>query len=594
MKSYWTVFLIGVVLLSIGVDADDRMLSQTNLRGSSLSALPPRHVLEEMANASGDDDDVAGHEANSRQRKQDLFQARSNDFDDDVIAAYESSNDESSFAQMVPFRTSTPIDGLPSNTSSSIDDNESTSAGIFHQAPAHPADPNLSFIEHPHLASTAVTPTNDPLTATTAELSTLDPLENDLTPSHAPSSQPEYNDNTVVIARYHQEDIIAEANTDEQLQGGAGSTEELLPPSQSEQDLGSLSPTGNKKSKQIVPALLTGFASMVLFFALFLVCANQREQYIQRKWEQEQIRRAALTDDGSCGRSVRSSSSQAYSEAFDDVYGDAVEDGRSLYSRSSAKRGDSSDGGGSYWVQAVVKKIADRNRNDEAKHHHTNILPPLDGDENSGADDDESSFAGLSLVSSLTQSLMTFGSALWPSEEASLDLGPSSRRVAAQSKRSSVASSEKESLDGEDSAIAHLHQTNSNEDAGGSVCSSLTDGTSTTLKSEEFEEAPGGRGSHNGACMPAIDEDGVHDEETRRMSLYSPSTRKDISTDSTQTQSTILDDSSSLDLASELARLQNLIGSIDPGNDFYERDMVFKSLSEESFDLGRTEGREEI
>ena len=592
MKSYWTVFLIGLVLLPIGVGADDRMLSQTNLRGSSLSALPPRHVLEEMANASGDDDDVAAHEANSRQRKQDLFQARSNDFDDDVIAAYESSNDESSFSQMAPFRTSTPIDGLPANTSSSIDDNESTSAGIFHQAPSHPADPNLSSIEHPHLASTAVTPTNDPLTATTAELTTLDPLENDLTPSHAPSSQPEYNDNTVVIARYHQEDIIAEANIDEQLQGGAGSTEELLPSSQSEQDLGSISPTGNKKSKQIVPALLTGFASMVLFFALFLVSANQREQYIQRKWEQEQIRRAALTDDGSCGRSVRSS--QAYSEPFDDVYGEAVEDGRSLYSRSSAKRGDSSDGGGSYWVQAVVKKIADRNRNDEAKHHQTNILPPLDGDENSGADDDESSFAGLSLVSSLTQSLMTFGSALWPSEEASLDLGPSSRRVAAQSKRSSVASSEKESLDGEDSAIAHLHQTNSNEDAGGSVCSSLTDGTSTTLKSEEFEEAPGGRGGHNGACMPAIDEDGVHDEETRRTSLYSPSTRKDISTDSTQTQSTVLDDSSSLDLASELARLQNLIGSIDPGNDFCERDMVFKSLSEESFDLGVAEGREEI
>jgi len=89
--------------------------------------------------------------------------------------------------------------------------------------------------------------------------------------------------------------------------------------------------------------------------------------------------------------------------------------------------------------------------------------------------------------------------------------------------------------------------------------------------------------------MPAIDEDAaVHDEGNRRKS------GKDISTDSTQTRSTVLDDSSSLDLASELARLQNLIGSIKPGEDFYEHDIVLKSLSDESFDFGVAEGREEI
>ena len=531
MIDYWKLFLIVVILSSIGVGADDNMLSQTNLRGSSLSTLPPRNVLEEMANAPAGD--LAANETNSHQRKQDLFRARSNDSDDDVIAAYKSSNDESSVPQMAPFRTSTPtIDGQSLNTSSSIDDkHESISAGIFHQAPLHPA----------------------------------------------PSSQPEYNDNAVVIARYHQEDIIAEANTDKQVQGDAKTSEEPPQPSQSEQDFSSLSTKGNKKSKQIVPALLTGFASMILFFGFYLVCMNQRDSYILRKWEKEHARRASLTDDGSCDRSAK------YSEPFDDVYGEAIEDGRSLYSRSSlsTKGEEGSEGGGSYWVQA---------------HTGTNILPPLAGEEENGADNDESSFAGLSLVSSLTQSLMTFGSALWPSEEVSLDLGPSSQRVAAQSKRSSVASSEKESLDGEDSAISYLRQANSKEDlsASGSVCSSLTDGTSATVKSEEFEEAPGGRGSHNGVCMPAIDEDGVNDEENRRTYPNSTSMRKDVSTDSFQTQSTVLDDSSSLDLASELARLQNLIGSIEPGDDFCERDMVVKSLSEESFDLGIAEGQEEI
>ena len=89
--------------------------------------------------------------------------------------------------------------------------------------------------------------------------------------------------------------------------------------------------------------------------------------------------------------------------------------------------------------------------------------------------------------------------------------------------------------------------------------------------------------------MPAIDEDrAVYDEENRRIS------KKDISTDSTQTPATELDDSSSLDLASELARLQNLIGSIKPGDDFYEHDMVLKCPSDESFDLGDAEGWEEI
>lgn len=593
MIDYWKVFLVVVILPSTGAGADDEMMSRTNLRGSPLSPLP-RNVLEEMAHASGDDDHVEVHDANSRRRKQDLFRARSNDFDDDVIAAYESSNDDSSFAKMAPSRASTPTDGLFSSASSTIDDdNESISSGGYHQAPSRSTGPIVSIDKQPELNSTTITPANNPSTAPTTEPATSNPLKDDLTPSYAPSSQPEYNDNTIIIARYHQDDVIAEANADEQLEGGAATSEELLPPSHSEQDLGTLSTKSNKKSEQIVPALLTGFASMVLFFALFLVCANQREQYIQRKWERKQIRIAALTDDGSCGRSARSS--QAYSDPFDGVYGEEVGDGRSLYSRSSVRGGEGSEENGSYWVQAVVKRLADRNRNDETKHHQANILPPLDGEEeDNAADDDESSFAGLSLVSSLTQSLMTFGSALWPSEEASLDIGPSSRRVAAESKRSSVASSEKESLDGEDSAIAHLHQTNSNEDAGGSVCSSLTDGTSTTLKSEEFEETPVGRSGNSGVCMPAIDEDGVHDENNRRMSLYSPSKRKDISTDSTQTQSTILDDSSSLDLASELARLQNLIGSIDPGDDLYEHDMAFKSLSDESFDLGCAEGREEI
>ena len=586
MIDYWKLFLIVAILSSIGVGADDNMLSQTNLRGSSLSTLPPRNVLEEMANAPAGD--LAANETNSHQRKQDLFRARSNNSDDDVIAAYESSNDESSVPQMAPFRTSTPtIDSQSLNTSSSIDDkHESISTGIFHQAPLHPAGSNSSSVKHPHLASTALAPTNNPMTAPTAEPTTLDPLENDPTAWHAPSSKPDYNDNTVVIARYHQEDIIAEANTDKQVQGGAKTSEEPPQPSQSEQDLGSLSTNGNKKSKQIVPALLTGFASMILFFGFYLVCMNQRDSYILRKWEKEELRRVALKDDGSCGRS-------AYSEPFDNAYGEAIEDGRSLYSRSSqsTKGGEGSEGGGSYWVEAV-KKIADKTRNDETNDHRPNILPPLDN----GADDDESSFTGLSLVSSLTQSLMTFGSALWPTEEVSLDLGPSSRRVAAQSKRSSVGSSEKESLDGEDSAISYLRQANSKEDlsASGSVCSSLTDGTSATVKSEEFEEAPGGRGSHNGACMPAIDEDGVHDEENRRTSPNSPSMRKDVSSDSFQTQSTVLDDSSSLDLASELARLQNLIGSIEPGDDFCERDMVVKSLSEESFDLGIADGQEEI
>ena len=591
MIDCWKALLIVAILPSFGVGADDTIRTQRNLRGlpRSRSDSPTTRALEEMSNASGDEHIMELRIANSRERKEDLFRARSNDFDDDVIEAYESSNDDPPLhvANMAPSRASTPTDSLLLNISSSVDSNEPISTGVLHQAPSRPSDPILSAVEQPQLTSTPAAPTNRPSTTQTSKAES----GTDIMHSHTPSSAPNYSDNTVIIARYHQEDIIAEANVNEQLGVNDDTSEQLLPPVHSQVQLEDPSTPSKKKSKQIVPALLTGFASMILFFALFLVCSNQREQYIQRKWEREQIRRAALFDDGSCGRSARSS--QACSEPFEDVYGEAIEDGRSLYSRSSTKGGEGSEGGGSYWVQAVVKKMVDKKREEDVKQKQTNILPPMEGGEDN-IDDDETSFAGLSLVSSLTQSLMTFGSALWPSEEASLDLGPSSRRVAAQSKRSSIASSEKESLDGEDSAIAHLRQTNSNEDAGGSVCSSLTDGTGATLKSADYEEAPVGESGGNGKCMPAINEDGVHDEENRRVSLFSPSTRKDVSTDSTQTPSTVLDDSS-LDLASELARLQNLIGKIDPGDDFcYERDMVFKSLSEESFDLGRAEGREEI
>jgi len=553
-------------------------MAQEALRGSSFSAFSGNMLNEVSSKASGDSivEEVGSY---ARKRKKDLFHARSNDFDDDVIRAYETSNDEPLSTNEAPPTTSTPTDA-PSHNTSLIGDAYISSGG-YHNAPSRPTNTIVPSVEKSHHSSV---PSAAPVVPTVPAINNSF-IEHDLTPSFTPSSSSDYTNNTLIIARYHQEEVIAEANVDGQSEGNGESSEQLLP-----QELESSSLMREGSSKQIVPALLTGFASMVLFFALFLVCANQREQCNQRKSEREQMRQTALADDGSCGRSVKSS--QAYSDPFDDVYGEDIEDGRSLYSRRSTKGGGGSYRGGSYWVQALVKKLADRNRNEEAaKSHQTNILPPLAGDEDNVAEDDETSFAGLSIVSSLTQSLMTFGSALWPSEEASLDLGPSSRRVAAQSKRSSVASSELESIDGEDSAIERLHQTNSNEDANGSVCSSLTDGTANSLKSAGCEEATVDIG------MPAIDEDGVTDEEIRRISIFSSSTRKDvknISTDSTQTPSTVLDDSSSLDLASELARLQNLIGSIAPGDDFFERDMVFKSLSEESFDLGVAEGQEEI
>lgn len=573
MIDSWKALVLAVVLLSVGVGADNPMPSKSNLRGSSNSTNPSNVLL-----LNSTDDYAAALVTNSSKRKEDLFLARSNDFsfDDDVIAAYES-NDTPQHENKAPPLASTPTgDPFPPNTSSS--DIESISPYDYHQAPSRPTEPNLPSAEpsqgnHTTLTST---PSSNPSTAPAVIPSSATFIDSGLTTSHAPSPSPSTSDrdNKVIFPRYHQEDVIVEANSNEQLDDNNAS-------SYTAEHLESSPSTTDSKSKHVVPALLIGCASTVLFVALFLVCANQREQYTQHKWKLDQIRRAALTED--CGGSAKSS--RAYSDPFDDVCGEDIEDGRSLYSRNSGSKGGESggsEGGGSYWVQAVVKKLADRTSHPSS--NPTNILPPLDAGEDNVSDDDEESFANLSIVSSLTQSLMTFGSALWPSEEVSLNLSPSSRRVAAQSKGASIASS-----DGEDSAIAHLHQTNSNEnsnDGNGSVCSGLTDGTGATLKSADFDVASVGGGSIG---MPAIDEDtAVHDEENRRKS------GKDISTDSTQTRSTVLDDSSSLDLASELARLQNLIGSIKPGEDFYEHDIVLKSLSDESFDLGVAEGREEI
>ena len=572
--------VVAVVLLSIGVGADNPMPAQSNLRGSSNSTNPSSNVV--LLNST--DDDAAALVTKSRERKEDLFLARSNDFafDDDVIAAYESSNDTPWHPNRAPPYTTTPT-GAPLSSNVSSSGIQPVSTGVYHQAPSRPAEPNLPSVEPPQANHTTLTstPSSYSSTAPTMIPSINTIVDSELVTSLAPSPSTSDRGNKVIFPRYHQEDVIVEVNANEQLDDNNAS-------SYSAEQLESSPSTNDSKSKHVVPALLIGCASTILFVALFLVCANQREQYTQRKWVLDKLRRAALTED--CAGSAQSS--RAYSDPFDDVYGEDIEDGRSLYSRNSGSKGgecSGSEGGGSYWAQAVVKKLADRTG--QPSPNTTNILPPLDAGEDNVSDDDQESFANLSIVSSLTQSLMTFGSALWPSEEVSLNLSPSSRRVAAKSKGTSIASSDKESLDGDDSAIAHLHQTNSNEnsnDDNGSVCSSLTDGTGTTRKSADFDVASVGGGSI-GTSMPAIDEDAaVHDEGNRRKS------GKDISTDSTQTRSTVLDDSSSLDLASELARLQNLIGSIKPGEDFYEHDIVLKSLSDESFDFGVAEGREEI
>mmetsp|Transcript_16811 Transcript_16811/g.36577 ORF Transcript_16811/g.36577 Transcript_16811/m.36577 type:complete len:578 (-) Transcript_16811:129-1862(-) len=494
----------------------------------------------------------------SRERKSDIFVALrlSNDFDDDVIALYGSSNDAPPPEYLVSTPTVAPSDHASGEASTAYDH--------FDRAPSRPADVNVSNFS----ASPSPAPTASP-----SELPSAMPMPPPSvapTASIIPSTSP--NNFNLIIPRYHQEErnssTITEVDTSvDQLQST------------------NLNASATNKNAHLVPALLTGFASTVLFCALFLVCANQRERYVQRKFQREQIRRAALTDDESSAKSI----DRAYSDPFD-VYGEE-EERRSTRSISSAEFG--SSGGGSYWVQAVMKELSENSKGRGKQRATTpsslaaptNILPPLQDQE----EVDDASIGLYSYVSSLTQSMMTMGSGHLPRDEIALNIDPSKERVA-EGNASSRAHSPAPSDEDDNS----LRPSGSNEETNSSVCSSLTDGTNITLKSNEFDES----------TLPVIGEkeedEGVQGEEHHHISIFSSSRRsvgmaKDVSSDSTHTPSTVLDDAS-LDLASEMERLQTLITSIKPGDDDIYTDVgvIPRSLSGESLDFGVTEGREEI
>ena len=515
-------------------------------------------------------DDASKIESNpSRERKSDIFVALrlSNDFDDDVIALYESSNDAPPPEYLVSTPTVAPSDLASGEASTGYD--------RFDRAPSRPADVNASSSAVLNSTSTAYfssSPSPAP-TASPSELPSALPRLPSVAPTASAIPSPSPNDFDLIIPRYHQEE--------------RNSSTTAVDTSVDQPQSSQLSANVKNKNTHLVPALLTGFASTVLFCALFLVCANQRERYIQRKFQREQIRRAALTDDESSAKSI----DRAYSDPFD-VYGEEVER-RSTRSISSAELG-SSGGGASYWVQAVMKELAENSKG-RGKQHTTpsslttppNILPPLQDQE----EVDESSIGLYSYVSSLTQSMMTMGSGHLPRDEIALNIDPSKERVAegnASYRDHSPAPSDEDSNS--------LRPSGSNEETNSSVCSSLTDGTIISLKSNEFDEFG----------LPVIgekeeDED-VQGEQGHHISIFSSSRHssvgmaKDASTDSTHTPSTVLDDALSLDLASEMERLQTLITSIKPGDDdiYTDVDVIPKSLSEESFDFGVAEGREEI
>lgn len=316
----------------------------------------------------------------------------------------------------------------------------------------------------------------------------------------------------------------------------------------------------------MTPVLLTGFASAILFCAVFLACANRRDHKLHRKWETERKARAALVrqDDSSSGASGDPSLGQAYCEPFgvyDEEEQRSIEHARA-YARSSASasasrtsastlsredavqagssagakaRGDEAESASALFAQALTRELAVTKAEELSKeevrgNYPPNMLPPIGGDE------EEDASVGLSLVSSLSQSLM--GGSYYTSSDIELDpFGPS----------------------------------RPNEERSPSVCSSLTDGTTIT-KPSAVDCGAMPLANKTGGLDP-IDLEGV----TRRVfaSKSVPKAKRmaaDISF-STQSMTEISTSSASeikgkCPIEAERAKLELLISGIKPNDDF--------------------------
>ena len=245
-----------------------------------------------------------------------------------------------------------------------------------------------------------------------------------------------------------------------------------------------------------VAAAMVGVASSIIVCALVLYASDLRDRYNHEKWASEQRRLQEVADDNSTEKSACHDRSE---------------------NESNATTGSTAAESG-YWVQVTSNELVEYT----GGQNRQNILPPLLADEPREEvelaltclplDDDDNS---ISRVSTLTASFMEGGFSYADIEEK-------------MSRHAIESSSDVTELDdyhrvADDTALRSLIK-DAMDDYEGSVCSSLTNASSTRLRGEECLDLKGQAGNQTtpdstplpslevSPDTPLVDDDGVQRE----------------------------------------------------------------------------------